>query len=99
MYAPLRGMIAADWVRDELAAPTFRVDQTGYPGTERSQVSLLDVDEILFEKIARCPTANEWPGLQGEWRGRFWLPTDDRVEPGHSPWLVDNDGRAGADRS
>jgi hypothetical protein len=95
MDARLRGVIAADWVRDALAAPTFRVDQTGYPGTERVQDTLLDVDQILFEKTAGSPTTKEWSGLEGEWRGRFWLPTDGRVEPGRRPWLVGNDGRAG----
>jgi hypothetical protein len=94
MDARLRGVIAADWVRDALAAPPFRVDQTGYPGMERLQDTLLNVDQVLFEKTAGSPTTKEWSGLEGEWRGRFWLPTDGRVEPGRRPWLVGNDGRA-----
>jgi hypothetical protein len=53
-----------------------------------SRENLLDVDQILFDKLARPVTTNEWPGLQEEWRGRFWLPTDGRVEPGRMPSMT-----------
>jgi hypothetical protein len=93
--AALRGTIAARWVGDALGMPTFGVHQTDCPEMERLRNNLLDVDEILFEEVAASPSPTEWPGLQEEWRGRFWFPTDGRVEPSRNPWLVCNDGRAG----
>jgi hypothetical protein len=95
MNAFVRGMIAAGWVRGGLGIPPFHVDQADYSELERLRDKLLDVDQILDDKIAETPTLKEWPGVREDWRGRFWIPTDGRVEPGRKQWLICNDGRVG----
>ena len=42
---------------------------------------LPDDDRILFGEIQGSVTIKARPGLE-EWRGRLWLPSDHRAQPG-----------------
>jgi hypothetical protein len=60
----------------------------------RLQSKLLDADQVPFDDIERWTPINGRPGLD-EWRGRFWLPDGDRVDPTRKYCLIRDDGRAG----
>lgn len=60
----------------------------------RLQSKLLDADQVPFDDIERWTPINGRPGLD-EWRGRFWLPDGDRVDPTRKYCLIRDDGRTG----
>jgi hypothetical protein len=60
----------------------------------RLQSKFLDGDQTAFDDIERWNPNNERSGLD-EWRGRFWLPDGDRVDPTRKHCLRRDDGRAG----
>ena len=50
-------------------------------------------------RIKASITIKEGPGLQQQWRGRFWLPESDRVEPRPICRLIGGDEGPGNWRS
>lgn len=60
---------------------------------ERLGGKLLDGGQVPFGEIERSITIEEGTGLT-EWRGRFWLPENGRVEPGRTYGLIRHDERA-----
>jgi hypothetical protein len=56
-------------------------------------VKLLDADQVSFDDIEWLTPIKESPVLH-EWRGRFWLPEGDRVDPARKRCLMGDDGRA-----
>jgi len=60
----------------------------------RLQSKLLDTDQVPSEHIEGLTPIKESSSLD-EWRGRFWLPDGDRVDPTRKYCLVGHDGRAG----
>ncbi len=61
---------------------------------ERFRGQLMDGDRVLLDEIEGSIAIKEGPGLQ-EWRGQFWLPDGDQVQPGDRYCLIHDDGRAG----
>jgi len=55
-------------------------------------VKLLDADQVSFDDIEGLTPIKESPVLH-EWRGRFWLPEGDRVDPARKHCLMGDDGR------
>jgi hypothetical protein len=58
------------------------------------RVKLLDDEKLSFGDIKGSSPIKESPGLD-EWRGRFWLPDGNLVDPTRKHCLIRDDGRAG----